>query len=57
MELWIPIKALLESCHECINCSHERERERERESERGRVREGGSEGEREERGIRSIQIL
>ena len=34
MELWIPIKALLESCHECINCSHERERER------GRVREG-----------------
>ena len=37
--------------------SRERERERERESERGRVREGGSEGEREERGIRSIQIL
>ena len=34
MKLWIPIKALLESCHECINCIHEREREREREGER-----------------------
>ena len=42
MKLWIPIKALLESCHECINCIHERERGR----ERGRERE--REGEREE---------
>ena len=41
MKLWIPIKALLESCHECINCIHEREREREREGERGREREEG----------------
>lgn len=39
MELWIPIKALLESCHECINCSHEREREGEWEREGARERE------------------
>ena len=48
MKLWIPIKALLESCHECINCIHEREREGEREGGRERGREREREGEREE---------